>query len=64
MCNKNVEVVPVKIVSTGLVEKNLKKHLGTMPEQHKICNLQISAILETAHILRKGLSIKSDYRYT
>ena len=58
--NKKVEVIPVIIGSTGIVDKNIKKYIGRIPGHHNFCNLQRSAILGTAHILRKALSIKPD----
>ena len=58
--NKKVEVIPVIIGATGLVDKNIKKHVGRIPGCSNIYSLQRSAILGTAHILRKVLSIKPD----
>ena len=57
MWDKRVEVIPVIIGATGIVDKTLKKFLCRIPGQHYIYNLQRSAILSTAHILRKVLSI-------
>ncbi len=57
MWKKNIEVVPVIIGTTGIVEKNMKKYLNKIPGQHNIYSLQRSAVLETAHIVRKVLSI-------
>ena len=59
--NKKVEVKPVIIIgATGIVDKNIKKYVGRIPGCHNIYSLQRSAILGTAHILRKVLSIKPD----
>ena len=58
--NKKVEVIPVIIGATRIVDKNIKKYGGRFPGCHNIYSLQRSAIVETAHILRKVLSIKSD----
>ena len=58
MWNKRVQVVPVIIGATGVIDKNIKKYIGKIPGHHKIYNLQRSAILGTAHILRKVLSLK------
>ena len=58
--NKKVEVIPVIIGATGIVDKNIKKYVGRTPGCHNIYSLQRSAILGTAHILRKVLSIKPD----
>ena len=54
------EVIPVIIGASGIVDKNIKKYVGGIPGHHNIYNLQRSAVLGTAHILRKVLSIKSD----
>ena len=58
--NKKVKVIPVIIGATGIVDKNIKKYVGRIPGCHNIYSLQRSAILGTAHIPRKVLSIKSD----
>ena len=58
--NKKVEVIPVIIGATGIVDKNIKKYVGRIPGCHNIYSLQRSAILGTAHILRKVLSVKPD----
>ena len=58
--NKKVEVTPVIIGATGIVDKNMKKYVGRIPGCHNIYSLQRSAILGTTHILRKELSIKPD----
>ena len=58
LLNKKVEVIPVIIGATGIVDKNIKKYVGRIPGHHNIYNLQKSAILGTAHILRDVLSIK------
>ena len=51
MWNKNVEVVPIVIGATGLVDKNLKRHMNRIPAHH---------YLGIAHILRRLLSFKPD----
>ena len=58
--NKKVEVIPVIIGATGIVDKNIKKYVGRIPGHLSIYKLQRSAVLGTAHILRKVLSIKPD----
>ena len=58
--NKKVEVIPVNIGATGIVDKNIKKYVGIIPGHHNIHSPQRSAILGTAYIYRKVLSIKSD----
>ena len=58
--NKKVEVIPVIIGPTGIVDKNIKKYVGRIPGCNNIYSLQRSVILGTAHILRKVLSIRPD----
>ena len=58
--NKKVEVISVIIGATGIVDKNIKRYVGRIPGCHNIYSLQRSAILGTAHILGKVLSIKPD----
>ena len=58
--NKKVEVIPAIIGAIGIVDKNIKKYVGRKLGHHDICSLQRSAILGTAHILKKVLSIKPD----
>ena len=58
--NKKVEVIPVIIGATGIVDRNIKSFIRKIPGSHNIYNLQRSAILGTAHILRKVLSIKPE----
>ena len=58
--NKKVEAIPVIIGVTGIDRQEHKKYVGRIPGCHDIYSLQRSAILGTAHILRKVLSIKPD----
>lgn len=58
MWSKKVEVIPVIVGATGIVDRRLKADLKKIPGRHNIHNLQRSALLGTAHILRKVLSIK------
>ena len=60
MWNKKVEVIPIIIGATGIVEKGIQSYLQRIPGKQNLYNLQRSAILGTAHILRKVLSIKPD----
>ena len=57
---KKVEVIPVIIGATWTADKNMKKYVGRISGCHNIYSWQRSAILGTAHILRKVLSIKPD----
>ena len=54
ICNKKVEIIPVIIGATGIVDNNIKKYIGRIPGCHNIYSLQRSGILGAAHILRKG----------
>ena len=58
--NKKVEVIPVIIGATGIADKNIKKYVRRILGCHNIYSLQRSAILGTADILRKELSIEPD----
>ena len=60
MWNKKVKEIPIIIGATGIVEKGIQSYLRKIPGKHNLYNLQRSAILGTAHILRKVLSIKPD----
>ena len=60
MWNKKVEVIKVIIGATGIVDRNIKSYIRKIPGSHNIYNLQRSAILGTAHILRKVLSTKPE----
>jgi len=46
-------IVPVIIRATEIVTRSLKKNLETEPRKHSIDSLQKTAILGTAHIIRK-----------
>ena len=60
MWNKKVEVIPVIIGATRIVDRNIMSYIRKIPGSHNIYNLQRSAILGTAHILREVLSIKPE----
>ena len=53
MWNLKCTIVPVIIRATGIVTRNLKKNLETIPGKHSIDSLQKTAIIETSHIIRK-----------
>ena len=57
---QELEVISVITGATGIVDKNIKKYVGRKSDHHNIYNLQRSAILGTAHILMKVLSIKPE----
>jgi len=49
-------VIPVIIGATGTISKSFRKYLGDIPANHDVKELQKTAILGTAHILRKVLT--------
>jgi hypothetical protein len=55
MWNVKTKVTPVIIGATGTISKSLRKYLSSIPGKHDIKELQKTAILGTAHILRKVL---------
>jgi hypothetical protein len=55
MWNVKTGVIPVIIGATGTIPKSVRKYLRTIPENHEVRELQKTAILGTAHILRKVL---------
>ena len=59
MWNLKCTIVPEIIVATGIVTRNLKKNLETIPGKHSIDSLQNTAILGTSHIIRKVLQCEA-----
>jgi hypothetical protein len=55
MWNAKTKVRPVIIGVTGTISKSFTKYLSNVPGKHDIKELQKTAILGTAHILRKVL---------
>jgi hypothetical protein len=55
--NNNVKImmIPVIIGATGTISKSFRKYVSTIPGNHEVRELQKTAILGTAHILRKVL---------
>jgi len=51
--------IPVIIAATGTISKSFRKYVSDIPENHYIKELQKTAILGTAHILRKVLTEKN-----
>jgi hypothetical protein len=49
-------VIPVVIGATGTILKSFRKYVRNIPEIHEVKELQKTAILGTAHILRKVLT--------
>jgi hypothetical protein len=56
MWNVKTKVIPVIICATGTTSKSLKKYVSNIPGNHEVKELQKTAILGTAHILRKVLT--------
>jgi len=55
MWNVKTKVIPVIIEATGTVSKSFRKYMSNIPGKHEVKELQKTAILGTAHILRKVL---------
>jgi len=56
MWNVKTKVIPVIIDATGTTSKSFRKCVTNMPGNHEVKELQKTAILGTAHILRKVLT--------
>jgi hypothetical protein len=55
MWNVKTKVMPVIIRATGTISISFRKYLSSITGKHDIKELQKTAILGTAHILRKVL---------
>ena len=55
MWNVKTKVLPVIIGATGAISKSFRKYVSKIPGKHEVKELQKTAILGTAHILRKVL---------
>jgi hypothetical protein len=55
MWNVKTRVIPVIIGATGTISISFRKYVSTIPGNHEVKDLQKTAILGTAHILRKVL---------
>jgi hypothetical protein len=49
------KVIPVIIGATGTISKSFRKYVNNITGNHEVKELQKTAILGTAHILRKVL---------
>jgi hypothetical protein len=49
-------VIPVIIGATGTISKSFRKYASSIPRNHEVRELQKTAILGTAHILRNVLT--------
>jgi hypothetical protein len=59
MWNLKCVIIPVIIGATGVVTRSLGKNLEAVPGKHSIDSLQKTAILGTAHIIRKALQCEA-----
>jgi len=55
MWNVKTKVIPVIIRLTGTISKLFRKHVSNIPGKHEVKEIQETAILGTAHMLRKVL---------
>jgi hypothetical protein len=55
MWNVKARVIPVVIGATGTISKSFRKYVSNIPGNRDVRELQKTAILDTAHILRKVL---------
>jgi hypothetical protein len=55
MWNIKTRVIPVIIGATGTISKSFRKYVSTIPGNREVKELQKTAILGTAHTLRKVL---------
>ena len=55
MWNVKTKVIPVITGATGTVSNSLRKYVSNIPGKQEVKELQKTAILGTAHILRKVL---------
>jgi hypothetical protein len=56
MWKVKTRVIPVIIRATGTISKSFRKYVSSIPGNHEVRELQETAILDTAHILRKVLT--------
>jgi hypothetical protein len=54
--NVKARVIPVIIGATGTISKSFRQYVSNIPGNHDVRELQKTAILGTAHILRKVLT--------
>ena len=55
MWNVQTKVIPVIAGATGTISELFRKYVRNIPGKHEVKELQKTAILGTAHILRKVL---------
>jgi hypothetical protein len=59
MWNLKCMIIPVIIGATVVVTRSLEKKLEALPGKHSRDSLQKTAILGTAHIIRKALQCEA-----
>jgi hypothetical protein len=59
MWNWKCTIIPVIIGATGIVTKSLRISLEAIPGRESIDSLQQTAVLGTAHIIRKVLQCET-----
>jgi len=55
MWNVKTKVIPVIIGAAGTISKSFRKYVSNIPGKHEFKEIQKTAILGTAHTLRKVL---------
>ena len=55
MWNVKTKMIPVILGTNGTISKSFRKYVSNMPGNHEVKELQKTAILGTAHVLRKVL---------
>jgi len=56
MWKVKTRVIPLIIGATGTISGSFRKYISNVPGNHEVKGLQKTAILGTAHILRKVLT--------
>jgi hypothetical protein len=54
--NVKTKVIAVIMGATGTISESFRKYVSNIPENHEVKELQKTAILGTAHILRRVLT--------
>ena len=55
MWNVKTKVIPLIVGATGTISESFRKYASNIPGNHEVKELQKTAILSTAHILREVL---------
>jgi hypothetical protein len=56
MWNVKTKAIPVIIGATGTISKSFRKYVSNIPGNYEVKELHKTAIMGTAHILRKVLT--------